>query len=105
MAKGWYVVHTYSGYENKVEKHIQQSSAGVYVVDGKTPVKEINERLGLELSTEDATTINGLLLLLFDRVPSAKDFIHHRGLLFTVIEVDVQENRIMKVEINRGTGL
>ena len=23
MAKGWYVVHTYSGYENKVEKHIR----------------------------------------------------------------------------------
>ncbi|MBA7683455.1 Transcription termination/antitermination protein NusG [subsurface metagenome] len=22
MAKGWYVVHTYSGYENKVQKHI-----------------------------------------------------------------------------------
>ena len=24
MAKGWYVVHTYSGYENKVQKHIQK---------------------------------------------------------------------------------
>ncbi|MBI9101247.1 MAG: transcription termination/antitermination factor NusG [Spirochaetales bacterium] len=23
MAKGWYVVHTYSGYENKVERHIR----------------------------------------------------------------------------------
>ena len=24
MAKGWYVVHTYSGYENKVQKHINR---------------------------------------------------------------------------------
>jgi len=24
MAKGWYVVHTYSGYENKVQKHISK---------------------------------------------------------------------------------
>ena len=24
MAKGWYVVHTYSGYENKVEKYIRK---------------------------------------------------------------------------------
>ena len=24
MAKGWYVLHTYSGYENKVEKFIRK---------------------------------------------------------------------------------
>ena len=24
MGKGWYVLHTYSGYENKIEKHIRK---------------------------------------------------------------------------------
>lgn len=34
MAKGWYVVHTYSGYENKVQKHINR-----LIEDG--PIKDI----------------------------------------------------------------
>lgn len=29
MAKGWYVLHTYSGHENKIEKYIR-----LYMEDG-----------------------------------------------------------------------
>lgn len=28
MAKRWYVVHTYSGYENKVKEHLEQAQRG-----------------------------------------------------------------------------
>jgi len=47
MAKGWYVVHTYSGHENKVEKHIRnmidsgELSDNVY--DVKVPSEEVVE--------------------------------------------------------------
>ena len=48
MAKGWYVVHTYSGHENKVEKHIRKLiDAGVLnkgvVSDIKVPSEEVVE--------------------------------------------------------------
>jgi transcription termination/antitermination protein NusG len=47
MAKGWYVVHTYSGYENKVEKHIRKfMENGLLqeaVFDVKVPAEEVVE--------------------------------------------------------------
>ena len=47
MAKGWYVVHTYSGYENKVQKHInkliEECSLSEYVFNVKVPAEEVVE--------------------------------------------------------------
>ncbi|TFG65117.1 MAG: transcription termination/antitermination factor NusG [Spirochaetales bacterium] len=47
MAKGWYVLHTYSGYENKVEKHIRKlmedNVLTEYVTDIKVPSEDIVE--------------------------------------------------------------
>ena len=47
MAKGWYVVHTYSGYENKVQKHITKlmgdGSLVDYVFNVKVPAEEVVE--------------------------------------------------------------
>ncbi|MDD2296394.1 MAG: transcription termination/antitermination protein NusG [Sphaerochaetaceae bacterium] len=48
MAKGWYVVHTYSGYENKIEKIIHKMMEsdpqfGEVVSDVKVPIEEVIE--------------------------------------------------------------
>lgn len=48
MAKGWYILHTYNGYENKIEKTIRMKlEAGELdssvITDVKVPVEEIIE--------------------------------------------------------------
>jgi transcriptional antiterminator NusG len=47
MAKGWYVVHTYSGYENKVQKHVRilvdKGTLKEYVFDVKVPAEDVVE--------------------------------------------------------------
>ncbi len=47
MANGWYVVHTYSGYEAKVEKYIRKmmenGTLDEYVNDIKVPSEEVVE--------------------------------------------------------------
>ncbi|MGI6433414.1 MAG: transcription termination/antitermination protein NusG [Sphaerochaetaceae bacterium] len=48
MAKGWYVVHTYSGYENKIEKIIRKimesdTQFSEVVSDVKVPTEEVVE--------------------------------------------------------------
>lgn len=48
MARGWYILHTYSGYENKIEKTIRslidngEISADI-ITDIKVPVEEVVE--------------------------------------------------------------
>jgi transcriptional antiterminator NusG len=47
MAKGWYVVHTYSGHENKVQKHmtrlIESKQFADHLFDIKVPQEEVVE--------------------------------------------------------------
>jgi transcriptional antiterminator NusG len=47
MAKGWYVVHTYSGYENKVQKHVrllvEKGGLKDRIFDVKVPAEEVVE--------------------------------------------------------------
>lgn len=47
MAKGWYVVHTYSGYENKVERYIRKlmetPELAESIFDVKVPSEEVVE--------------------------------------------------------------
>jgi transcriptional antiterminator NusG len=47
MAKGWYVLHTFSGFENRVEKHIrllmQDESLKEVLFDIKVPSEEVVE--------------------------------------------------------------
>jgi len=48
MTKGWYILHTYSGYENKIEKTIRSlieigDISAEVVVDIKVPVEELIE--------------------------------------------------------------
>jgi len=47
MAKGWYVLHTFTGYENKVEKFIrlkmEDGSLSDVVLDVKVPTEKITE--------------------------------------------------------------
>jgi transcriptional antiterminator NusG len=47
MAKGWYVVHSYSGHENKVEKQIrnlmESSPFKEHIYDVKVPSEEVVE--------------------------------------------------------------
>ncbi len=47
MAKGWYVVHTYSGYENRIEKYIRRlidnSELEGILFDIKVPSEEVVE--------------------------------------------------------------
>ena len=48
MANGWYILHTYSGYENKIERTIRSllergELSSDYVLDVKVPVEDVCE--------------------------------------------------------------
>jgi len=70
MAKGWYVVHTYSGYENKVEKHIRKllenGSLGDAVSDIKVPSEEVVEIKDGKKKTTTKKFLPGYILLEMD---------------------------------------
>ena len=68
MAKRWYVIHTYSGYENKVkadlEHRIEAYGLESAVVDIQIPTEEVTEvKDGGERKTKEAKIFPGYVLV------------------------------------------
>ncbi len=68
MAKRWYVVHTYSGFENKVktdlEHRIELSGMGEQIVDVQVPTEQVTQvKEGGKRETKDAKVFPGYVLV------------------------------------------
>jgi transcriptional antiterminator NusG len=70
MAKGWYVLHTYSGYENKIEKTIrkliQDENLGELLFDIKVPSEQVVEVKDGKKKVSTKKFLPGYILLEMD---------------------------------------
>jgi transcriptional antiterminator NusG len=70
MAKGWYVLHTYSGHENKVEKFIrklmEESPFDEVITDVKVPSEEVVEVKDGKRKVTNKKFLPGYILLEMD---------------------------------------
>lgn len=72
---------------------------GIYRVDGKVAIDEVNELLGVELPDEEWDTVGGLMLGLLGSIPAEGEEVAFRNLTFKAERV--QGRRISKVLIER----
>ncbi len=89
MAKGWYVVHTYSGYENKVQKHVRMlvDKGGLKdrIFDVKVPAEEVVEVKDGKKRVTSKKFLPGYILVEMDLPDQGwKEIVHgdprdHRG--------------------------
>ncbi len=70
MAREWYILSTYSGYENKIEKHIrkfmEEPSFAEAVLDIKVPTEEVIEVKDGKKKTVNRKFLPGYVLLEMD---------------------------------------
>jgi putative hemolysin len=83
--------------QEKVLREIDEIAANRYIVDGKTDIGKVNERLGVKLPEDEFETIGGFVLGLFGRLPAEGDQVRHNDLMFTVLRL--RKNRIARVRI------
>ncbi len=83
--------------QEKVLREIEEIAANRYIVDGKTDIGKVNERLGVKIPEDEFETIGGFVLGLFGRLPAEGDQIRHNHLMFTVLRL--RKNRIARVRI------
>lgn len=91
-------------------REIEEVAANRYVVDGRTDIGKVNERLKVKLPEAEFETIGGFVLGLFGRLPSEGDQIRHMDLIFTVLRLRrnrIDWIRILKLhpENSGGTGV
>lgn len=77
--------------ENELES-VQQLSGLEYKVAGSVKLDDLNDLLGLELTSEDYDSVGGLMIDLLDHLPTVGEEVSKDGFTFIVESVD--KNRI-----------
>jgi CBS domain containing-hemolysin-like protein len=81
------------------EPEIVAVSEGVYRVSGKASIDDLNDLLDVELPDEEWDTVAGLVLDLFQRIPTAGEETEFQGLRFRAEEV--KGRRVAQVLVTR----
>jgi putative hemolysin len=87
--------------QEKVLKEIEEIAANRYIVDGKTDIGKLNEKLGVGIPEDEFETVGGFVLGLFGRLPAEGDQVRHENLLFTVLRL--RKNRISRLRVLKYT--
>jgi putative hemolysin len=89
----------FSEHTQKVPQLIKKERGGTAVVNGATPIREINRALGVELPEEgDYTTVAGLSLALAGKVPTNGDVLSlPNGIQLEMVDVSPRRVRAVRV--------
>ncbi len=80
---------------------IVETQKGVYTVDSKVSLEEVNQLMNIDLPQEEHDTIGGLIFHLFGYIPSKGETIEFSDVSFTVN--DVEKNRIKRIVIKSSS--
>jgi putative hemolysin len=82
------------------EPQVQPLEDGAYLVDGRTPIDEINELLDTQLPDDEWDTVGGLIMGLLGAIPLEGEEVRYDDLVFKAERV--QGRRIAKVLISQA---
>ena len=83
------------------EEFIEEAGSGEYIIEGKTPLEDLEDRFGIVFDEESFDTINGFLISKLNRIPDEdeKEEVVDNGYRFKILEVS--QNVVRKVEIKK----
>ena len=80
---------------------IRRAQRSIWLVRGDVAVKEVNARLSLKISAEEARTIGGYVAEALGRVPEQGDAVTHAGVRLVVDRVKAK--RVLQVRVEGAT--
>lgn len=84
-------------YDEDEEDSLIETAPGQYSVEAAMKLDDLNDRLGLELESEDYDSVGGLVIGLLDHLPDEGEEVMDNGIQFVVESVD--KNRIDRIKI------
>lgn len=82
------------------EEEPAQTRPGEALISGGTNIGELNDRFGLEIPDEDATTIGGFVFGILGRVPQPGDRVIAGGAIFTVRSMEGRKIDTLAVDLH-----
>ncbi len=89
---------------DEVSDHIEEKGDDEYVMEGKTPLEELEEHLGISFHEEEFDTLNGFLIARLDKIPEPdEEFdVDYGGYNFKILSVE--NKMIQSVLVKRLPG-
>ena len=84
-------------YDEDEEQSLVAISESEYMIEGSMKLDDLNDRLGLELKSEDYDSIGGLMIGLLDHLPDEGESVDYENLHMAVEKID--KNRIDRVHL------
>lgn len=88
----------YDEYEVPKETIVRLSD-GSWLIDADENIKNVNEKLGIEIKPKDCDTLGGFLLEIYGRIPQAGEKFDYNGIKFEVISSD--QRKIEKIKLTK----
>lgn len=85
-------------YDENEEDFIQEIDEREYIVEGSTNLDDLNDRLDLDLNSEEYDSLGGFIIERLDRLPETGDSIHTEDGIHMVVE-KLDKNRIELVHL------
>lgn len=91
--------YEFEEYVPRKARNYEQLADGAYSMDGRLPVHEVNDVLGIDLPTTEYHTIGGMMVARLRHLAKAGESLVARGYRFTVEEAT--ETTVKKVRVER----
>ena len=93
------VGYDFDEYQPKQKLFFEQSDENTYVMSGRMPISEVNDKLYAKFPVEEAHTVGGLMVSRLRRIPVVEDQVVEQDYRFTVMEADART--VVKVKLER----
>lgn len=82
------------------KEYIEEKGNDKYIIEGKTPLEELEERFGLTFEDEEFETVNGFLISRLDRIPEPDETFEtvYDGYRFKILSVEKKMIKSVLVE-------
>ena len=93
------VGYDFDEYQSKRQYFIEAENENAFVMSGRAPISEVNDKLHIKLPVGEAHTIGGLIVTRLRRIAQVGDQIAEDGFQFRVLEADPRT--VIKVRAER----
>lgn len=93
------IVGNFTSNLNDNFEEIEQQTDGSYLIDAKINIKELNRLLNINIPTENAKTINGLMLEQLENIPKKDTSLKIENYLFDIVQTSKYSVKLVKLWI------
>jgi CBS domain containing-hemolysin-like protein len=93
------VGYDFDEYQSKRQFTIEEENENSYLISGRAPLSEVNDKLHIKLPVYAAHTIGGYVVSRLRRIPQEGESVMDEGFRFTVLEADPRT--VLKVRMER----